>query len=440
MRSELLLAALLLVNAGRAQHAFTLRQAIDHGLAHGVGIVLALNDREKADAQVMEALSGYLPQINGMAQLDDNLKRQTTILPAGVFSDQPTPVQFGTQYSTNMSVQVEQVLVDVTLLNGIQASKPGQAMADIRVRQAQERLVYETARSYAQAQTYQEQVRLLDENLAQYEELVPILRLRLEKGVVQAIDLDRVEVTRRNIASQRVVAQANYDLAVARLKRIIGVPIGEELMLTERLPDAGDMRQPSATPFSPSNLLAYAYDERSVLLQRIDLHRKRNAFLPTLSAYGRLGAMAQGNDLGDSYERLFDYSSIGVKLNVPLFSGLRRSSQIRQSRIALDNMREQQRDNIQAYELDYRSADTRLMASNTTVQSDEENLRLAQQVFANTNLQYQLGTASLSDLLNADYQLKEARNNWAVSHLDRVIALIDLEKAKGTLLEFAKTL
>ena len=150
--------------------------------------------------------------------------------------------------------------------------------------------------------------------------------------------------------------------------------------------------------------------------------------------------MAQGNDLGKSYDNWYDYASIGLKLNVPIFSSFRRLSQVKLSAIALDDLREQQRDANLGFELDHRSADTRLLASTTTVRNDEENLRLAERVFANTNLQYQQGLASLSDLLNADYQLKEARNSWTASLLNRSIAVIDLERSKGTLLAYVNTL
>jgi len=106
----------------------------------------------------------------------------------------------------------------------------------------------------------------------------------------------------------------------------------------------------------------------------------------------------------------------------------------------LENAREQQRNANLGYELEYRSADTRLLSSTSTVANDQDNLALAERVFANTSLQYQQGTATLSDLLNADYQLKEARNNWTTSVLNRAVAVLDLEKAKGTLLEYVNTL
>ena len=403
-------------------------------------MAIAANDQRKADAQAQEAVSGYMPQINASGSLDDNLKRQTTYLPAGIFGDEPRPIQMGTQYNTNLAVQAEQVLIDVAQLNGIQANRPNTAMAAIKLKQAEEQVVYDVAAAYAKAQTYRAQVRLLEANLEQYDELVPILRLRLEKGVVQPLDLDRVEITQRNIRSQATVAQANYEVALAQLKRVMGMPMSEDLVIADEVDSAADMRQPGTAPFALSNLLGVQYNEQAVLLQGIDAKRKRNAWLPTLSAYGRYGTMAQGNDLGASYENWFDYAAIGLKLNVPLFSGLRRSSQLKQSELALENAREQQRNANLGYELEYRSADTRLLSSTSTVANDQDNLALAERVFANTSLQYQQGTATLSDLLNADYQLKEARNNWTTSVLNRAVAVLDLEKAKGTLLEYVNTL
>ncbi|HNK43066.1 MAG TPA: hypothetical protein PL002_17890, partial [Flavobacteriales bacterium] len=105
MRSSILSLALFGASFIQAQQAFTLREALDYGRVHSANMVIAANERRRADAQAQEAVSGYLPQVNGYGQLDDNLKRQTTILPAGVFSDRPTPVQFGTQYITNVNLQ-----------------------------------------------------------------------------------------------------------------------------------------------------------------------------------------------------------------------------------------------------------------------------------------------------------------------------------------------
>lgn len=430
----------LLALSAPAMAQLTLKEAIAYGKENSPTLVIAANDHAVAKAKAQEALSGYLPQVSGSGQLDDNLKRQTTILPPGIFGPDPTPVQFGTQYNTSLTLQGEQTLIDVSQLNGIQANKPNIAMADIQEQRAEEQLIYDVARAYAEALTYREQTRLLAENLQQYNELVPILELREAKGVAQPLDLDRTQVTQRNIRSQYTVAQAQYDIAVDRLKQVIGMPLSQPLVLTDSILDPNTVGAKRAESFALNNLLEYKYSEQSLLLYGIDLKRKRNAFLPTLSAYGRYGAMAQGNELGSSYNNWYDFASIGLKVNVPVFSGLRRSSQIKQSELALLSARETLKLNSSGWELNYRNADTRLTASEINVVNDAENLQLAEKLFAMTNTQYQEGLLSLSDLLTANYQLKEAQNNYTTSLLSNYLAIIELQRAQGSLIQFANAL
>ena len=272
-RTPTLGTAALLMASATAQQPLTLRQAIDHGRAHSPSLALPANGERRAAAQFHEALAGYLPQINGTGQFDDNLKRQTTILPAGAFGPEPVAVQFGTQFNTNLSVQAEQMLVDVAQINGLQANVTNRKMAALKKQQAEEQLVYDVCRAYLQAQVYGEQVKLLEENLKQYDELVPILTLRLEKGVAQPLDVDRVEVTQRNIASQLTVARANAEVATAQLKRTIGMPMNEDISLADPVPASADMRQPSAVPFALTNLSGAKYLEQALMAQTVDLRR-----------------------------------------------------------------------------------------------------------------------------------------------------------------------
>ncbi len=439
MKIRTLLLPLLALTAP-AMAQLTLKEAIAYGKEHSPTLVIAANDHAVTHAQAQEALSGYLPQVNGTGQLDDNLKRQTTILPAGIFSSEPTPVKFGTQFNTSLSLQGEQTLVDVGKLNGIQAIKPDIKRTDIQLQQAEEKLIYDVARAYAEALTYREQTRLLADNLQQYDDLLPILQLRQEKGVAQPLDLDRTQVTQRNIKSQYTVSQANYDVAVDRLKQVIGMPLGQLVELTDSILDPRNIGALGSDGFVLGNLLEYKYSEQMLLLYGIDLKSKRNAFLPTLSAYGRYGTMAQGNDLGSSYQNWYDFAAIGLKLNVPIFSGMRRVSQIKQSELALSSAREQLKLNSSGWELTYRNADTRLTASEINVNNDAENLDLAEKVFAVTNRQYQEGLVSLSDVLTANYQLKEAQNNYTTSLLNNYLAIIDIQRAKGSLIQFANAL
>jgi outer membrane protein TolC len=90
--------------------------------------------------------------------------------------------------------------------------------------------------------------------------------------------------------------------------------------------------------------------------------------------------------------------------------------------------------------LQFQNAQTKLLSSYSNAQTNKENLSLAQDVFTTTSLQYQKGTASLTELLNADYSYKEAQNNYITSVINYYIANIELERAKGNLKTFITTL
>ena len=109
-----------------AQNTYTLQQCIDYALKNHRSIKIAQNDVESAIAHKNEGRSGYLPQVNGQAQWDDNLILQTTVIPAGTFGP-GTPeqrIQFGNQYNTIMAVQLDQTLYNHSFIEGIRALKP----------------------------------------------------------------------------------------------------------------------------------------------------------------------------------------------------------------------------------------------------------------------------------------------------------------------------
>src|SRR5690606_30377447 len=127
--------------------------------------------------------------------------------------------------------------------------------------------------------------------------------------------------------------------------------------------------------------------------------RKRAQALPTISAYARYGANAFGNEFRTTFDNWYDYSSVGLKLNVPIFSGLRRVSQIKQSELNLNISRQNLIINSRAYELQLQNAQAKLTTSYLTLQSNRENMTLANEVYEMTALQYQSGTIGLSDFL-----------------------------------------
>ncbi len=294
-------------------------------------------------------------------------------------------------------------------------------------------MIYTTSLAYYQVLIYNEQEKLLRENEKQYKELLSILKLQYERGVVRKIDYDRTRVSSNNITSQIILVQTNKKLSLNKLKYAMGMPLENQIRNEDSTYTASKAELPQNVQINVENRLDYRIMNQNILAQEIDVRIKRAAFAPVLSAYARYGSNAYGVEFSNSFNKWYDYAAIGVKLNVPIFSGFNKSSQLRQSKLLLINARENAKLSIQNYKVDYENANTKLVSSYTSLGKDKENLDLAKEVFETTNLQYRQGTASLTDFLNADYSLKESQGNYINSLLNFMSARVDYEKAQGTL-------
>ena len=417
----------------QAQGPMTLKDCIQYGLQHHQLNVISENQIALAKQQKREGLASYLPQVNGSVSFDDNIKRQTSVIPAGAFSPQEIRIQFGNQYNTNAVVQVDQTIFNRSLLMGIKALDPLGEVAELNKEKNEQSLMYGAAMSYYQVQIYSEQKALLSENETKFAKMEKILALQLSQGVIRQVDYDRVAVTLANIRAQVKVLESEIEMAINRLKNAIGMSLDAPIEIAD-----GEWRKEDAigeVPTQPNTgrVLDLRIMEKNLEMQEIDLRRKQAMYLPTLNAYARFGAQSFGDDFGQSFSNWFGYTSIGLKLNVPIWNSFRTPAVIKQSELNLMTARANQKITKSNIELQQQNAASQWNNAQSSLQTNIANLNLAKSVLDVTQLQYEQGVATLSDYLNSDYGVKEAQTNYITSLLRSLSARLEYEKAKGTL-------
>ena len=85
----------------------------------------------------------------------------------------------------------------------------------------------------------------------------------------------------------------------------------------------------------------------------------------------------------------------------------------------------------QAAEMEYQNAIQKLTNSIRSAGVQEENLKLAEDVYAQTESLYKEGLSSLTDLLEAETALREARSAYHNQIINVKTAQIDLFKSTG---------
>jgi outer membrane protein TolC len=232
-----------------------------------------------------------------------------------------------------------------------------------------------------------------------------------------------VKINLSNIASRKKVAESNLQLSTNQLKNAMGMDINAELTIADSIAYDLDLDLQPKLTFDLQNVPDYQIQDKNITLQKFDYSRKKAGFIPTLSFYARYGAQSFSNDISTAFSQWYDYSVIGLKLNIPVFDGLRKYSVARQSKLSLLNMKENMKIISHNLELQYENASTQLLSSYNTLQLNQSNVEL----------EYKKGAASLTDLLNSDYAYKESESNYMSSLLRYLLARLDVEKSKGTL-------
>jgi outer membrane protein TolC len=163
---------------------------------------------------------------------------------------------------------------------------------------------------------------------------------------------------------------------------------------------------------------------------------KKNAFIPTISAIGRFGNQSLSQTLDNAFSNFNNYTYIGLSANIPLFSGLRRMSLLKEEKYVLENNKRNLEINKDLFKLKYQNAQTALLNAQDALKNNENNMKLAKSVYEITYYQYEKGVASLTDFLNDDTAYKNTQSNYLNSLFNLMLSQMSYHKSKGDLMNF----
>lgn len=438
---KLLFIFLLFIQFINGQNKFSLSECIDHALKNNPTNQVQDNQIAIAKEKGRQALSAYLPQINGTVNAINHLELQTTLLPPGVFGPTEREVQLGTKYNTNGFIDVSQTIFDYSKLLGIKANKPYRELSELQKEQNTEEIAYNVSVNYFQVLIYREQQKNLTNNLSKYQQMIPVLENQVKNGVIIQNDLERVKVSLASTEYQIKDANLKEKLALNNLKNAIGLPLDADLEIRNDT----DFKAYAALAknddnFEVSNLLSVKMSEKQIALENFNVQMKKFAFVPTITAIGRFGNQSLSQTFGDAFSNFNSYSYVGLSANVPIFSGLRRMSALREEQLVLDNNKRNLDINKDQLKLKYQNAESALSNSLDALKNNENNMNLAKSVYDITYYQYEKGVASLSDFLNDDTAYKNTQSNYLNSLFNLMLSKLNYHKSKGDLMNFLTTI
>ena len=400
------------------------RLAIDNNLA----TLRAHERRNEARGQQEEARAPLLPSVSGVAY-QANLTMNLVALgfQPGTFPG-ISKTFLGPFKNFDARLFLRQSVFDLSAIRNYQAGTAGVRVAELNESLAREEVASRTGLSYLEALRADRAVVAAQANVELAQALLQLARDQRNAGVATGVDVIRAQT---RLAEQQVgLAQAQTDSEQARLnlQRLIGLPLGSPLTLTDQLRFVDD------PPPSVDTAVAQAAQDRREIqvaeeenrVSRLEVQSARAEHLPSLEVLGDYGP--SGITPGS-----FDLPTrrVAVQLNVPIFNGgltqgrvTAAASRQRQTELSLANIRGQ-------VEEDVRLAVTTLRTAAVQVRAADENVTLAQRELEMARDRFRAGVADNLEVITAQTSLANARVSQVTALAQHNAARLNLAAALG---------
>lgn len=417
-------------------NTFSLEQAISYAIANNYSAINAGKDIESSIQKKWETTAAGLPQINAGLDYTNNFELQKSVVPAEFFGGNPgeyTAVAFGTKHSMMARASLSQLIFDGSYIVALQASKTylkyyqnAKQKTDIDIKEM-------VTNSYGNVLLAEESIAILQKNKAILEKTLSDTKETYKNGLIEEENVEQLQITLTSINSTLNYNKRLVGIAYNMLKITLGIDISENIKLTDTLDnltlsnlDLGLTKSEFAVMDNVNYKIAMNFQEQ----RSLELKLQKSKALPSLAANMNFGYTAFNNkfQFTTNNQQWFNYSNLGVSLNVPIFSSLARSSRTQQAKIALDQANIQLTETEQKLKLQFASSKSDYEFSIEEYATAKSNLSLAERIERKQHIKFSEGLSSSFDFSDAQRQLYAAQQKYLQTMVDVINKKAAFEK------------
>ena len=379
---------------------------------------------------VPQARAGLLPNLSASAQ---NSSTRTSI-------DQPkaTATRSGTLYQATLS----QPLFRADRWFQLQAAESVNEQAALELSASEQNLILQSAQSYFGVLRAQDNLATAKAEESAFRRQLDQSNERFDVGLSDKTDVLQSQASYDSSRANRLIAQRQVDDAFQAL-----------VTLTNRQYNAieGIVHSLPVLPPTPNDAKAWV---DTAAVQNLDLlasnhavdaaqqtlRQRKAGHAPTVDAVATwqrgdndLQGFSNPNYTGTNYSGDVEQRTIGLQVNIPLYSGGLTSSQVREAYARLSQS-EQRRESLRRQVVENtRNLHRAVNTDVEQVQARKQSIISNQSALEATEIGYQVGTRNIVDVLDAQRQLYASVRDYNNTRYDYIIDSLRLKQAAGTL-------
>jgi outer membrane protein len=393
---------------------------------------------DQAAAEKDQVLAKLLPQIAAVGNLSWNdmtqLQQSTrTVVRSGRLTSVLVSEAFNSTYEgTRGIVQARQALFDLPSILRLQGARAAMRQTEQDLEAARMAVAADLIDRYFQALEATDEIGYVRGEQALTEAELKRIRKMRERQLAPVTDLYEVEAYAQALQTKELEAQNARAVALEKLRETSGVPVPDIAVLQrDELPTPPgevDRWVNDAVRHHPA-LMSLQYAEESA---RKMIASARAEHLPQVSLQAS-ETYADNGGFDNRQLPRYNVGSVGLQLNVPIFSGGGIEAAARGATAQYQITQEKRTEKLREVERETRTAWLNAQSGRARIDATTKEVEARTKARDAQDKSYQLGVATIAALLESKKNLLKAQVEQSKSRYDYIRALVALRLWAGSL-------
>lgn len=450
-----------------APTVLTLDDALRIALSENISVKVADKEIKRAEYAKKGTYASLFPQIDGSGSFQRTIKKQVMYMDSnskgGGLTGMFTPIfealasalgkpveeimpkqeassgagggmEVGRWNQFNVGITANMPLINAQLWKSIKVSKTGVELAIEQARSSRLDMVTQVKKAFYSVlmakdafNVYRSVYENAVENFSNTEK-----KFKVEK--VSELEYTRAKVNVANAIPNVYNAENAIILALWQLKAVMGIDLDQNIDVAGALADYSetmfrDIHENDDFSVERNSSMRQLAIQAEQLAQTIKM--QKYAYIPTMAVNFSFSEYAMTNNFKFRQFEWTPYSFVGLSIQIPIFSGGKRLSTVRQSQVQAAELDLQRIDTERQLKVGIRSYLNTMETNMKSYTSAQEAVALAQKAYDISAKSYQVGKSTLTDLNDAQLALTQARLSESQAIYNFVDAKADLEQTLG---------
>ena len=418
----------------------TLEEALAFGEQNNRNIKKASMEIRKAYKDQWSTIAIGLPQISANADYQNFIELPTSLIPAQFFGGNEgefAEVQFGTPQTMTAGLTLQQLIFDGSYIVGLEASKIFLKISENIFEKTLLEVRKNIVQTYSSVLLARENINFLEKNKNNLEKNLLELNQLYENGFEEEESVEQIRLTLSGVKTQLRYVNNIERITLDMLKLLMGFPIKSPLILSDNLEKlTNDSLFNFKVPqnLSLDNNIDIKIAENNLLSETLLYRYERSKGLPRLSAFlnGNYTGNSESFTFTQQGQKWFGAALLGINLQIPVFSSLRRSALSQKAKIAMLQAENDLTETQERILIEVKAAENDYKLAVENYFTNKENLELATRIEKKNQLKYFEGVTSSFELREAQLQLYSAQNNYIKSIQEVIQKKLSLQTILNT--------